>query len=165
MGKKKKGNSGWEPNHPNITIIDLNSILEGDIHSSENIRINCDVIGNCITEGTVVISESASIQGDVSGQSIHVKGRVIGNLHSKGQIALTSNSHVEGDCICQSIVVDTGAFLKGRVAKSELNFIQYSKSNPEKELSLSVVTESNDVQLKNEDNNIIEEEDNPNRLW
>ncbi len=165
MGRKKKGNSGWEPNHPNITIINLNSVVEGIIHSSDNIRINCEVVGDCITDGTVIISESGSIQGDISGRSIHVKGRIIGNLHSKGQIVLTQNAHVEGNCICQSIVVDAGAFLKGRIAKSEKNFIQISKSNPEKELSLSVVTESNDVQLNKEDSKITEEEDNPNRLW
>lgn len=164
MGKKHKGNSVWEPKHPNITIFDRNSVVNGNIYSSENIRINCEVMGDCLTEGTIVVSESGKIRGKVSGQSILIKGCVIGDVHSKGQIVLGEKAHVEGDCICQSIVVDAGAFLRGRVAKSEKKMITHSKTNPEIELSHSVVTETNDVRLEKE-NNVVEDDENPNRLW
>ena len=164
MGKKKKGASEWEPFSPDISIFELNTFIEGDIRSKENIRINGVLNGNCVSEGMIVISPSGCVTGDISGKTILIKGVVFGKVKSAGKIHLTENSKVEGDCICQSIIIDTGAFLNGYVGKDEPVQNKYSKTNPEKELSKSVITESNDIKLNKENQDILDE-DNSNQLW
>lgn len=164
MGKKNKGGSEWEPSYPGVTIFELNTHIDGDIHSTENIRINGNITGNCKTDGVIIISKSGFVQGNLTGKSVIIKGTVKGDVHSKGQISLSCDSNVEGDCICKSIVIETGAFLNGRVAREEQKKSAFSKINPDKELSESVITETNDIQLNKDDQDMLEE-DNTSRLW
>ena len=107
MFKREDGAGGSE------TIIANGVKVEGDFVSPGNVRIEGTVKGTVKAEGDLIVTDSATIQADVTAQNAAVAGEVRGDLAAIEKLELMSTAKVYGNVSCRTLVVEAGAVLAG----------------------------------------------------
>lgn len=101
------------------SLIGAGTSIEGDISFSGGLRIDGQVKGNVRAAGdqasTLVVSEHARIEGEVSVSHVVVNGTVIGPLRSGEFLELQPKARVTGDVEYSSIEMHLGAVVQGRL--------------------------------------------------
>ena len=101
------------------SLIGAGTSIEGDISFSGGLRIDGQVKGNVRAVGdqasTLVVSEHARIEGEVSVSHVVVNGTVIGPVRSGEFLELQSKARVTGDVEYNSIEMHLGAVVQGRL--------------------------------------------------
>lgn len=99
------------------TLIGSGSILQGDLEFVGGLRIDGHIKGHVSAQdtnnGTLVVSESGIIEGDVNVPHVIVNGVVKGNIVSSGHIELQADAKVTGDVHYTAVEVALGAVLNG----------------------------------------------------
>ena len=118
------------------TLIGENSCFEGNIRSDGTIRIDGKTNGDINAEGDIIIGETASIKGNISGMNIIISGKVNGNVEAKGQLRLTVSAQLSGDIKMHSFIADEGAVFQGNCTMLE-NTVHHESPSMEKGVSVS----------------------------
>jgi cytoskeletal protein CcmA (bactofilin family) len=101
------------------TLIGEETSINGDISFNGGLRIDGSIHGN-VTEqptkpSTLVLSESARIEGAVTVSHIVVNGRIEGPVRANEYIELQAKSRVVGDVYYKSLEMHTGAVVEGKL--------------------------------------------------
>jgi cytoskeletal protein CcmA (bactofilin family) len=101
------------------SLIGAGTTIEGNVVFSGGLRIDGEVRGNVTAKGdaqsTLVISEQACIDGEVSVSHLVVNGTVNGPIRSDGFLELQPRARVTGDVEYNSIEMHLGAIVQGRL--------------------------------------------------
>jgi cytoskeletal protein CcmA (bactofilin family) len=101
------------------SLIGAGTSIEGDISFSGGLRIDGQIKGNVRAVGdehsTLVVSEHARIEGEVSVSHIVINGTVIGPVHSGEFLELQPKARVTGDVEYNAIEIHLGAVVQGRL--------------------------------------------------
>jgi len=93
--------------------------VEGNVTFTGGLRVDGEIRGNVISSGdqpsTLVISEHARIEGEISVSHLVVNGTVIGPIHSSGFLELQTRARVTGDVEYNTIEMQLGAVVQGRL--------------------------------------------------
>ena len=99
------------------TLVGTGSVLQGDLEFTGGLRVDGHVKGHVTAQdsnkGTIVLSESGVIEGDVNVPHVVVNGTVNGNIVSSGHVELQANSKVTGDIHYKAVEMELGAILNG----------------------------------------------------
>ena len=106
-----------KPNGRIDTLIGAGSRLDGDIHFVGGLRIDGAVKGNVVADdaGTVVLSEHATVEGEIRVAHAVINGKVIGPIHGAESIELQAKAEVTGDVYYKTLEVQLGAIVQGRL--------------------------------------------------
>jgi cytoskeletal protein CcmA (bactofilin family) len=116
FNKTAKENSpvkGPESNNSSINLIGAGTVIEGDIRSSGDLRIDGAVYGHVYSKAKVVIGSTGVIEGDVNCQNADVSGTVKGKSTVAELLFLKASSKVIGDIVTGKLVVEVGATFTG----------------------------------------------------
>jgi cytoskeletal protein CcmA (bactofilin family) len=97
------------------SFIGVNSIFKGEVKTEGTLRIDGTIDGN-INADWVVISEKASLKGDIVARGIIVDGRVEGNLKAEEIVEIKSKGQVFGDISANKLSMLEGGIFNGRVS-------------------------------------------------
>lgn len=115
----KNDNTPIKPQNKIDTLIGAGTKIKGDIVFTGGLRIDGAVHGNVTaTSGqpsTLVISEQALIEGEVSVSHAVVNGAVTGPLNSSAFLELQPKARVNGDVTYSNIEIHLGAVVQGRL--------------------------------------------------
>lgn len=99
------------------TLVGTGSVLQGDLEFTGGLRVDGHIRGHVSAQdsnnGTLVLSESGVIEGDINVPHVVVNGTVKGNISSKGHVELQANAKVEGDIHYKAVEMELGAVLNG----------------------------------------------------
>jgi len=99
------------------TLIGSGSILQGDLEFTGGLRVDGHIKGHVSAQdsnnGTLVLSESGVIEGDVNVPHVVVNGTVKGNIASTGHVELQANANITGDIHYKAVEMELGAVLNG----------------------------------------------------
>ncbi len=99
------------------TLIGTGSMLQGDLEFTGGLRVDGHVKGHVSAQdsnnGTLVLSESGVVEGDINVPHVVVNGTVKGNISSVGHVELQSNAKVTGDIHYKAVEMELGAVLNG----------------------------------------------------
>jgi cytoskeletal protein CcmA (bactofilin family) len=107
MTKSTEGTSS------SINLIGAGTVIEGDIRSNGDIRIDGTVYGSVSSKAKVVIGTTGVIEGDVNSQNADVSGTVKGKTTISELLFLKSTSKITGDLVTGKLVVEVGASFTG----------------------------------------------------
>ncbi len=102
-----------EGSNASINLIGAGTVIEGDIRSNGDVRIDGTVIGHVISKAKVVIGATGVVEGDVSSQNADVSGIIKGKTVVAELLFLKSASKVIGDIVTGKLVVEVGATFTG----------------------------------------------------
>jgi cytoskeletal protein CcmA (bactofilin family) len=90
------------------------SELKGELYSSGILRLDGIVIGTVRAE-EVIISETASIDGEITAGKITVVGKVKGKLHAEDVLEIREKGDVNGNIVTKKFVMVSGGKFNGRI--------------------------------------------------
>jgi len=117
FNKNEKNNSTMNKATDNlsssINLIGAGTVIEGDIRSNGDIRVDGTVYGSVASKAKVVIGTTGIIEGDVNSQNADVSGTVKGKTTVAELLFLKSTAKIIGDLVTGKLVVEVGATFTG----------------------------------------------------
>jgi len=111
-----------KPNKPNNRIdslIGAGTTIEGNVIFTGGLRIDGEVRGSVIASGeqsgTLVVSEHARVDGEITVSHLVINGAVNGPIHSREFLELQPQARVTGDVEYNTIEMHLGAIVQGRL--------------------------------------------------
>jgi len=99
------------------TLIGSGSVLQGDLEFTGGLRVDGHIRGHVSAQdsnnGTLVLSESGIIEGDINVPHVVINGTVQGNISSKGHVELQASAKIQGDIHYKAVEMELGAVLNG----------------------------------------------------
>jgi cytoskeletal protein CcmA (bactofilin family) len=99
------------------TLVGSGSILKGDLEFTGGLRVDGHIKGHISAQdtnkGTLVLSESGVVEGDINVPHVVINGTVKGNVVSSGHVELQANAKVTGDIHYKAVEMELGALLNG----------------------------------------------------
>lgn len=101
------------------SLIGAGTRVEGNVVFSGGLRVDGEVRGNITSEngqdGTLVISEKASVEGAITVGHVVINGAVIGPVFAGESLELLPGARVTGDVEYYQIEMQQGAVIQGRL--------------------------------------------------
>jgi len=94
-------------------VIGKGTVLEGNIETSGNIRIEGRIVGNLKSRSKAALGHSSVVDGNVSAQNADIEGTVKGRVEIADMLVLKSTANVHGDISTGKLVVEPGAVFNG----------------------------------------------------
>lgn len=117
--KNGNGKSSAKPTGKIDSLIGAGTRIDGDVSFSGGLRIDGEVRGNVTGIGgdgaTLVLSEQASVEGEIRVAHVVVNGTVKGPIHATDTLELQPRSRVSGDVFYQNLEMHLGAVVDGRL--------------------------------------------------
>jgi cytoskeletal protein CcmA (bactofilin family) len=105
------------------SLIGAGTVVRGDVVFCGGLRIDGHVQGNVTTAdgepGTLVVSEQARVDGEVSVSHVVINGSVNGSVRADDFIELHAKARITGDLSYRRLEMQTGAVVQGRLVHAE----------------------------------------------
>ncbi len=89
------------------------TVIEGEIKSDSNIRIDGHVKGQTYTKGRLVVGPHGIIEGEVMCANADIEGTVNGKISVTELLSLKASSNLTGDIITKKLAIEPGAMFTG----------------------------------------------------
>lgn len=96
-----------------INSIMEGTVLEGELRSDSNIRIDGKVKGSIIAKGRLIVGQTGIIEGDVNCQSSEIEGTLLGTINCQDILSLKATAKVQGDITSKKLAIEPGAVFTG----------------------------------------------------
>ncbi|REE00502.1 bactofilin family protein [Marinoscillum furvescens] len=94
-------------------IIGKGTIVEGNLETFGNLRIEGKVMGNIKTKSKAAFGSSSQVEGSVLAQNAEVAGHISGTLEVTEVLVLKPTAIIDGDIITNKLIVESGATFNG----------------------------------------------------
>jgi cytoskeletal protein CcmA (bactofilin family) len=121
-------------NAPDMAInrIVEGTVIEGDIRSESNVRIDGQFVGNINTRGRLVIGPTGKVEGTVNCENSEIEGFLKGKINVQQLLSLKASAKVEGDILTAKLSIEPGATFTGACSMGakvkEMNNLEQSES-------------------------------------
>ena len=95
------------------TIIGAGTVINGNIESEGDIRIDGFLNGNLFARSKIFIGQQGAVKGDIRGEHADVLGKVTGQIEIKELLQLLGNCDVQGDIFAGKLQVEPTASFNG----------------------------------------------------
>ena len=130
--KVKAGLNGSSEQSGSINIIGQGTVIEGEVKSAGDLRIDGTIIGSVTSKSKVVIGSTGQVQGDVTCSNADISGTVKGKTTVNELLFLKSTARINGDIITGRLVVEVGASFSGNCHMGPLiKDIKHADKQPE----------------------------------
>jgi cytoskeletal protein CcmA (bactofilin family) len=104
---------------PIKSLIAHGTEIHGNLSFTDGLRIDGAVFGDVVaaTErpSILVISETASLTGEIHADHVIVNGRVTGTVHARSLLEVQPKARIEGDVYYTGLEMHLGAVIHGRL--------------------------------------------------
>ena len=87
--------------------------IEGNFHSTENLRLDGVIIGEVNCDRKLVMGEESRIEGKIKAAEAVVMGTIVGDISVKGALQLQSTARIDGNIDSRYMIVEEGAQFNG----------------------------------------------------
>jgi cytoskeletal protein CcmA (bactofilin family) len=103
-------------NHPNPAknVLSSDVELKGNLKFSGELAFEGKLDGEIQTDGTLTLGDAAVVNGNISAQSVVVRGKVNGNITAKEKIEIKAKAELFGDIRAAKLVIEEGVTFVGR---------------------------------------------------
>ena len=105
---------------PIRSLIAEGSEIDGNLSFSDGLRIDGKIVGNVTgrvdQSSILVISETATVTGEISADHIIVNGTVRGPVHARVMLELQPKARIEGDVYYTALEMHQGAIIDGQLS-------------------------------------------------
>jgi cytoskeletal protein CcmA (bactofilin family) len=101
-----------------LTVTGQVAKLQGRFVIADSLHVECEIGGELIVGGQLVIGEKGEVRADVRTVDAVVHGLYEGNLVASGTVEIMATGRVTGNIETDSLVISKGGFFNGNVVKS-----------------------------------------------
>lgn len=114
MFSKDKSNTAEKFAPGNATLISAGTVLQGDLKSETDLRIDGTIHGNVTSGAKIIVGPEGLVEGTLQGSQADVSGKVLGNINVKDLASLRARSNVQGNITALSLQIEAGALFNGQ---------------------------------------------------
>jgi cytoskeletal protein CcmA (bactofilin family) len=96
------------------TLISPGTVLNGDVKSENDLRIDGTIKGNVRCDAKIIIGSTGFVEGNIDGSNADIFGRVAGNVSVKELLQLKEQGNIEGNIIATKLQIDPTAVFNGK---------------------------------------------------
>ena len=123
LGQKDKSSVA----NTNINVLSEGTILEGDLKSKGDLRIDGEVKGNVTTEGRCIVGVTSLIKGVIKAKDCDISGKAVGDVTVSDLLLIKGTGKVDGDINTSKLVLENGGEFNGTCSMG--NAISMKKEN------------------------------------
>jgi cytoskeletal protein CcmA (bactofilin family) len=97
------------------SLVDRHSAFDGTFRSQRDLRVEGELKGNVTCEGTLFVSEGATIAATVDAEHITVAGELTGEIRCRGRVQILPSGRVRATVSTGSLVIQEGAIYEGQL--------------------------------------------------
>jgi cytoskeletal protein CcmA (bactofilin family) len=112
---KPRGKPAGDAAVPRVSVIAVQTRIEGTILGSEEVRIEGQVTGTVDVTSRLVVAEGGRVEGKIAARSVLVAGTVLGDILAAERTELGPTCRVEGNITAPRIQIHDGASIDGEV--------------------------------------------------
>ncbi|MCK9281179.1 MAG: polymer-forming cytoskeletal protein [Melioribacteraceae bacterium] len=101
-----------------VSILSNGVIIDGNVTSKGNIRIDGIINGNVNVSGNLTLGDKSFIKGEVNAKIVTLSGKIEGTINSTEKIKLESRSELIGDLTTKILIIEEGAKFNGSSSMS-----------------------------------------------
>ncbi|TAL58554.1 MAG: polymer-forming cytoskeletal protein [Bacteroidetes bacterium] len=101
------------PEIPSINIIGAGTVIEGDIKSDGDVRIDGTLNGSLNIKGKLVLGTTGMVDGEVTCQNADISGAINGKIKVAELLSLKATSKLTGDISTNKLSIEPGANFSG----------------------------------------------------
>ena len=94
-------------------IIGKGTIVEGNIETYGNIRVEGKVNGSVKSKSKIALGQSSYVDGNIIAQNAEISGEVAGVVDISDQLILRPTAVIAGDIVTNKLIVESGATFNG----------------------------------------------------
>lgn len=110
---------GKKAQPPIKSLIAQGSRIEGNFQFTDGLRVDGELVGdiraNSDSPSILVISESATVEGEVHADHVIINGTVRGPVHTRELLELQPKARIEGDVFYKALEMHQGAVIAGQL--------------------------------------------------
>ncbi len=111
----RRGNKGKQNQSTSWTgFMDKGVRLEGTLEISGMFRLDAELKGNIVSDQTLILGESAKVEGQIEGNHVVISGRFDGVIMAKGRVEIQAKGVVTGEIHSPCLVIEPGGIFDGR---------------------------------------------------
>jgi len=110
-----------------LTVKGDSAKIEGKLIISKSIEIDCEIHGELVVDGQLIIQQSGYVNADVKTIDATVNGVYEGNMEATGNVQITQNGKVNGNIKTDSLIIEKGGVFSGNVTR--ISNVTYEKKN------------------------------------
>jgi cytoskeletal protein CcmA (bactofilin family) len=114
-------------NNPAKNVLASEVEIKGNLKFTGELTFEGKLDGEIQTDGVLTLGDSAVINGNISAQSVVVRGKVTGNISAKDKIEIKAKAELFGDIRATKLVIEEGVTYVG---KTEVNPNKVAPSVP-----------------------------------
>ncbi|TDP60001.1 bactofilin family protein [Flavobacterium dankookense] len=112
------------------------TIIQGNISSPADFRLDGHLIGNFQSKGKLVIGPAGMVKGDVICKNADIEGVFEGKIQVLEILNIKSKAHIKGEVICGKLSVEPGAeFSATCVMKPQVKNLPHDGQSTEEKAS------------------------------
>ncbi len=119
--------SNMNNTNPAKNILTSDVEIKGNLKFTGELAFEGKLDGEIQTEGVLTLGDSAIINGNISAQSVVVRGKVTGNINAKEKIEIKAKAELFGDIRATKLIIEEGVTYVG---KTEVNPNKVSPAAP-----------------------------------
>jgi cytoskeletal protein CcmA (bactofilin family) len=98
---------------PSLNLIGAGTIIEGDITTNRDMRIDGTLTGSINVKGKLVVGASGSIDGEIVCQNADISGTIKGKIVVAELLTLKSSAKLTCDINTNKFAIEPGALFSG----------------------------------------------------
>jgi cytoskeletal protein CcmA (bactofilin family) len=118
FGKKEDVMQNSIANLQSLNSIGVGTIIDGNIKTDGDFRIDGKVNGNILTSGRLVLGTSSQVVGDINCINGNIEGFVRGNIQVKEILKISKSANVDGNITTNKLIVEEGAVIQAKISMS-----------------------------------------------
>jgi cytoskeletal protein CcmA (bactofilin family) len=98
---------------------DLNGFMDqgteflGELRFRDTFRVDGRVKGRIVSDNTLIVGESGTIEADIDCGVVSIRGTVTGHVCGRQRVELLAGARVQGTLVSPRLVIEEGAFFQG----------------------------------------------------
>ena len=119
-----------------VNTVGNGTVINGDIQSKSDIRIDGTLKGSVKTEGKLVVGSSGVVEGDVVCSNADISGEIKAKITVSQLLSLKSTSKLNGDIVTNKLSIEPGATFSGSCSMGAvIKDIKHAEKQEKKERS------------------------------
>ena len=115
------------PPNPTKNVLNSDVEIKGNLKFAGELTFEGKLEGEINSEGTLLLGDSAVINGNINVGSVVVRGKINGNISAKEKIDIKAKTELFGDIRATKLVIEEGVTFVG---KTEVNPNKVTPTSP-----------------------------------
>lgn len=112
--KEKNGPASDRLPSAGATLIAAGTVLQGDVRSENDLRIDGTIHGNVTCTAKIIIGTTGLVEGHIQGTHADISGTVKGNITVRELLQLRAQGNIQGNIAAAKLQIDQQSTFNGQ---------------------------------------------------